>query len=82
MHRIHRQNVLNCARKRFGCDTIAAFSPENIFYLTGLWGEGLAVNNEEMKTVLITPKLEKDRAINTSNDCDVLIADRGSKLIS
>jgi Xaa-Pro aminopeptidase len=82
MHRIHRQNALNCAKKRFGCDTIAAFSPENIFYLTGFWGEGIAVTNEEMKTVLITPKLEKDRAINTSNDCDVVTAERGSKLIS
>ena len=82
MHRIHRQNVLNGAKKRFGCDTIAAFSPENIFYLTGFWGEGIAVTNEETKTVLITPKLEKDRAINTSNDCDVVTAERGSKLIS
>jgi Xaa-Pro aminopeptidase len=82
MHRIHRQNVLNCAKKRFGCDTVAAFSPENIFYLTGFWGEGIAITNEEMKTFLITPKLEKDRAINTSNDCDIVTAERGGKLIS
>jgi Xaa-Pro aminopeptidase len=82
MHRIHRQNVLNCAKKRFGCDTIAAFSPENIFYLTGFWGEGIAVTNEERKTFLITPKLEKDRAINTSNDCDIVIAERGGRLLS
>jgi Xaa-Pro aminopeptidase len=82
MHKIHRQNVLNCAIKRFGCDTIAAFSPENIFYLTGYWGEGITVTNEEGKTILITPRLETERAINTSNDCDVVTAERGGRLIS
>jgi len=82
MHRIHRQNVLNRAKKRFGCDTIAAFSPENIFYLTGFWGEGIATTNEERKTLLMTPKLETERAINTSNDCDIVTAERGGRLIS
>lgn len=69
-------------KKRFGCDTVAAFSPENIFYLTGFWGEGIAITNEERKTILITPRLETERAINTSSDCDVVTAERGGRLIS
>ncbi|HJU84947.1 MAG TPA: Xaa-Pro peptidase family protein, partial [Nitrososphaeraceae archaeon] len=82
MHKIRRQNILKYARRRFNCDIVAAFNPENIFYLTGFWGEGIAICNDEGKTTLITPRLEADRASNTSKDCDIVPAERGSKLIS
>ena len=82
MHKTRRQNILNYAKRRFGCNIVAAFNPENIFYLTGFWGEGIAICNEEGETTLIAPKLEADRAGNTSKDCDIVPADRGSKLIS
>jgi len=29
-------NVLNC-------DTLVAFEPENLFYMTGFWGEAIGV---------------------------------------
>jgi Xaa-Pro aminopeptidase len=82
MHKIRRQNILKYAKRRFSCDIVAAFNPENIFYLTGFWGEGIALCNDEGKTTLITPRLEMDRASNTSKDCDIVPAERGSKLIS
>src|SRR5215204_1426811 len=40
-----RLNLLEHANK-FGCNVIAAFQPENIFYLTGFWGEGIAICKE------------------------------------
>lgn len=82
MHKIRRHNVLKYAKRRFGCDIVAAFNPENIFYLTGFWGEGIAICNEEGKTTLIAPRLETDKASNTSRDCDIIPAERGGKLIS
>jgi Xaa-Pro aminopeptidase len=82
MNQIHRQRVLKHAKKKFGCDSVAAFNPENIFYFTGFWGEGIAICNEDGKTTLITPRLEADRASNTSKDCEIVPTDRGGKLIS
>lgn len=81
MNKIHRQNVLKYAKRRFGCDTVAAFDPENIFYLTGFWGEGIALYDGS-KTTLITPRLEADRAIKTSKDCDIVPTERGVTMIS
>jgi Xaa-Pro aminopeptidase len=83
MRRNHRrQKVLGYAKKRFNCDTIAAFTPENIYYLTGFWGEGVVVYNADLKTTLIVPRLEKERALSASRDCDIVSAERGSNLIS
>ena len=62
------------------------FKPENIFYLTNFWGEGIAIISEDGKnnsqTKLLVPKLEYTRAINTSKECDVISSDRGMAIIN
>lgn len=82
MKRIRRQTVLRYAKKTFNCDTIGAFTPENIYYLTGFWGEGAVVCNSDFETTLIVPKLEKERASSTTTDCDIISAERGSNLLT
>jgi len=62
------------------------FKPENIFYLTNFWGEGITIIFEDGKnnsqTKLLVPKLEYTRAINTSKECDVISSDRGIAIIN
>jgi Xaa-Pro aminopeptidase/Xaa-Pro dipeptidase len=61
------------------------FRPENIFYLTNFWGEGIAILSEEdggSPVRLVVPKLEYTRAVNTSRECDVISSERGSTLIN
>src|ERR687896_1737682 len=82
MKRVRRQTVLRYAKKTFNSDTIGAFTPENIYYLTGFWGEGVVVCNSDFKTTLIVPKLEKERASSTATDCDIISAERGSNLLT
>ncbi len=67
--------------RQAGCNVAAAFEPENVFYLTGFWGEAIAVCTEK-GTKLIAPKLEYGRAEKTSIDCEVVPTERGSELIS
>jgi Xaa-Pro aminopeptidase len=83
-----RRTLLQHASEAVGCHMVAAFGPENIFYLTGFWGEAIAVCMDDgrggtaMTTKLITPKLEYVRAQKTSVDCEVVPTERGSELIS
>lgn len=76
-----RKNLLKFARKA-GCDTLVAFEPENLFYMTGFWGEGIGVLERGGKTTVIAPQLEAERARNESRDCDVVASDRGAGLIA
>jgi Xaa-Pro aminopeptidase/Xaa-Pro dipeptidase len=73
---------LQHALKAEGCHVVAAFEPENVFYLTGFWGEAIAVCMDNGTTKLITPKLEYSRAEKTSIDCEVFATERGGELIS
>lgn len=75
-----RSAVLQHAAKA-GCDAVAAFEPENVFYLTGFWGEAIAVCTEG-GTKLVVPKLEYSRAEQSSVDCEVIPTERGSELLS
>src|ERR671916_252543 len=78
-----RYSILQHAQKaEVACPVVAAFEPENIFYLTGFWGEAIAVCMDNGITKLITPKLEYSRAEKTSIDCEVVATERGSELIS
>ncbi len=65
-----------------GYNAIAAFEPENVFYLTGFWGEAIAVCMDEDKVKIIAPKLEYSRAQKASVDCEVISTERGSELLS
>lgn len=75
-----RSTILRHA-KEAGCSVVAAFEPENVFYLTGFWGEAIAICTDR-GTKLIAPKLEYGRAEKTSIDCEVLPTERGSELLS
>ncbi|MGI0000877.1 MAG: aminopeptidase P family N-terminal domain-containing protein, partial [Nitrososphaeraceae archaeon] len=54
--------------------------PEDIFYFTGFWGEGILVILDTLSSKLIVPKLEYMRALRMSKDCDVISSDRGKTL--
>lgn len=75
-----RSTILRHAREA-GCNAVAAFEPENVFYLTGFWGEAIAVCTEK-GAKLIAPKLEYSRAEQASVDCEVVMTERGSELVS
>jgi Xaa-Pro aminopeptidase len=77
-----RYTVLQHAMKAEDCHIVAAFEPENVFYLTGFWGEAIAVCMDSDTTKLIAPKLEYSRAEKTSIDCEVFGTERGGELIS
>ena len=75
-----RKNLLKFAQK-MDCDTLVTFEPENLFYMTGFWGEAIGLLEKNGKTTIIAPELEVGRAKNESEDCDVITAERGSGLI-
>ncbi len=75
-----RARLLQNASKA-GCDAVAAFEPENVFYLTGFWGEAIAVCTYA-GTKLIAPKLEFSRAEQSSVDCEVVPTERGGEFLS
>jgi Xaa-Pro aminopeptidase/Xaa-Pro dipeptidase len=62
---------------KINCKNIISFQPENIFYLTGFWGEGIVLMNQEI-TKLFTPKLEYFRAIEDSKECEIIKTERGN----
>jgi Xaa-Pro aminopeptidase/Xaa-Pro dipeptidase len=76
-----RKNLLKHAQK-IDCDTLVTFEPENLFYMTGFWGEAIGLLEKNGKTTIIAPELEVGRGISESEDCDVITAERGSGLIS
>ncbi len=75
-----RSTILKHART-VDCSAVAAFEPENVFYLTGFWGEAIALCTDT-GTKLIAPRLEYSRASKDSIDCEVLPTERGSELIA
>jgi len=68
--------------KKIGCDTVIAFEPENLFYMTRFWGEAIGILEKNGETTIITPELEVGRAKEESIDCKVIISERGVGLIS
>ena len=74
---------MNARRKRLekycnvlNCDTLVAFEPENLFYMTGFWGEAIGVIEKGGKTTIIAPELEVQRAKKDSVNCDVITSQR------
>ncbi len=76
-----RKNLLKASQK-IGCDTLVAFEPENLFYMTGFWGEAIGVLEKNGKATIISPELEVGRAKTESKDCKVITSERGKGLIS
>jgi len=59
------------------CTNLISFEPENIFYLTGFWGEGVVLLNQDT-TKLFTPELEYFRAVKDSAECEIIKTRRGT----
>ena len=59
------------------CDTLVTFEPENLFYLTGFWGEAVGILEKGGQTTIIAPELEAGRAKDESVNCDVITSQRG-----
>ena len=76
-----RKNLLKYSQK-IECDTVVAFEPENLFYMTGFWGEAIGLLEKGGKTTIISPELEVGRAKSESSDCQVITSERGQGLIS
>lgn len=75
-----RKNLLKFC-KRLGCDTLVAFEPENLYYMTGFWGEAIGILDKN-GTTIITPELEADRAKEESTNCRIVKSERGIGSIS
>ncbi|MEE8133193.1 MAG: aminopeptidase P family protein [Nitrososphaerales archaeon] len=75
-----RNKILLAKSANINCNTLIAFQPENVFYITGFWGEAIALVNED-GTKLIAPKLEMERARKDSRDCEVTAAERGRGML-
>jgi Xaa-Pro aminopeptidase/Xaa-Pro dipeptidase len=61
-------------------NALMVFKPENIYYLTGFWGESIAMCTQD-GIKLFVPKLESSRAANESKYSEIITAERGSGLI-
>ena len=76
-----RKNLIKFAQK-IDCDTLVTFEPENLFYLTGFWGEAIGMLEKNGRTTIIAPELEVGRAREESKNCEVITAERGTGLVS
>ena len=76
-----RKNLLKFTQK-IDCDTLVTFEPENLFYLTGFWGEAIGILEKGGNTTIIAPELEVGRAKEESENCNVITGERGVGLIS
>lgn len=74
-----RKNLLKFAQK-INCDALVAFEPENLFYMTGFWGEAVGVLQKGGRTTIIAPELEAGRAKDESEDCDIVCSQRGTRI--
>lgn len=75
-----RQNLLKFCNKA-GCDTLVAFEPENLFYMTGFWGEAIGILDKS-GTTIVAPELEMGRAREESADCKIVKSERGRGAVS
>ncbi len=75
--RSRRKKLIRNCQKTTGCNTLVTFEPENLFYLTGFWGEAIGVLDKDANTTIIAPELEVGRAKDESIDCNVVKSDRG-----
>ena len=79
MNSRHRLLLRHAAKA--GCDTMVAFRPENIFYMTGFWGEAIAILQKGgASPVIVAPELEASRAeAESGGSCKVVVAERGMR---
>src|SRR5437870_13258734 len=78
--RKRQKNLLKFCNK-LGCDTLVAFEPENLFYMTGFWGEAIGILDKN-GTTIISPELEVSRAKEESTNCKIIKSERGMGSLS
>ena len=76
----NRRSILLKHTQKLNCDTLVAFEPENLFYMTGFWGEAISILDRNGCTI-IAPTLEVGRARTESKNCDVVSTERGTALV-
>ncbi|MGA1974738.1 MAG: aminopeptidase P family protein [Conexivisphaerales archaeon] len=72
--------VLGYARSK-GFETVLAGEPQNIYYLTGFWGEASVIVTGD-GACLVVPALELERARASAPDVQVIGGERGADLMS
>ena len=78
---INRQKKLLKYANKAGYNAIVALDPENLFYMTGFWGEAIGVLDSSGAQI-IAPALEAPRAKADSANCKVFSSERGSSMIT
>lgn len=81
-----RRDALARHARSLGFDMVVTTEPENLFYLTGFWGEAFGVMSARgrgggRRATIIAPALEAGRAAAEAAGADIVPADRGSELI-
>lgn len=83
-----RRNILAKRARALGFDMVVTTEPENLFYLTGFWGEAYGVMDARgrggrggRRATIIAPALEAGRAASEAAGADIVPADRGSELV-
>ena len=56
---------------------LIALEPENLFYMTGFWGEAIGILEKNGKATIIAAELEVGRAKEEGIDCEIIQSDRG-----
>lgn len=83
---ISRRSALARHARSLGFDMVVTTEPENLFYLTGFWGEAFGVMSARgrgggRRATIIAPALEAGRAAAEAAGADIVPADRGSELV-
>ena len=83
-----RRDILARRARALGFDMVVTTEPENLFYLTGFWGEAYGVMDARgrarraaRRATIIAPALEAGRAASEAAGADIVSADRGSELV-
>lgn len=73
-----RRNALLAHARDAGAGALVSYEPENLFYMTGFWGEATGVLRPDGAVTIVAPALEAERAERDSVDCDVVSTERGA----
>jgi len=60
MHKERARKILDSIAPS-GFDALMVFKPENIFYLTGFWGESVAICTPDETKLLLLLNVEQDK---------------------
>lgn len=79
MFRKRKERLLDTAQK-LQCVALGSTLPENVFYTTCFWGDGIVIIDQN-STTLYTNPMEVNRAANYAKDCDIRTVKVGQDLI-